>query len=150
MDPPRCPCTRPRTKALEAELSGSNGAASTNGRADAPRVVVLFCHAEREDVFALLERLGARQVDAADGLRGHSRRASRTSAAADRGGRRWVRGSAVWPRGSAALAPRPDPDWPSGSAPRSAPRLALAGSLRASARAGLRCSPSVHSGGCRP
>ena len=64
-----CPSTRPRPAALEAELSGSSGAASTNGRADAPRVVVLFCHAEREDVFALLERLGARQVDAADGLR---------------------------------------------------------------------------------
>jgi hypothetical protein len=32
-------------------------------------VVVLFCHAERDDVFALLARLGARQVDAADGMR---------------------------------------------------------------------------------
>ena len=63
------PIYETETKALEAELSGSSGASSTNGRADAPRVVVLFCHAEREDVFALLERLGARQVDAADGLR---------------------------------------------------------------------------------
>ena len=62
------PVYETEAKALEAELSGSSGAASTNGRADAPRVVVLFCHAEREDVFALLERLGARQVDAADGL----------------------------------------------------------------------------------
>jgi cyanophycin synthetase len=69
MDPDTVPVYETEAAALEAELSGSNGAAATNGRADAPRVVVLFCHAEREDVFALLERLGARQVDAADGLR---------------------------------------------------------------------------------
>ena len=69
MDPSTVPVYETETAALEAELSGSSGASSTNGRADAPRVVVLFCHAEREDVFALLERLGARQVDAAHGLR---------------------------------------------------------------------------------
>ena len=69
MDPPPCRCTKPRRRPSRRSSSGSNGAASTNGRADAPRVVVLFCHAEREDVFALLERLGARQLDAADGLR---------------------------------------------------------------------------------
>ena len=69
VDPATVPVYETEAAALEAELSGANGAASTNGRADAPRVVVLFCHAEREDVFALLARLGARQVDAADGLR---------------------------------------------------------------------------------
>ena len=55
MDPATVPVYETEAEALEAELSGSNGAASTNGRADAPRVVVLFCHAEREDVFALLD-----------------------------------------------------------------------------------------------
>ena len=69
VDPATVPVYETEAGALEAELSGASGAASTNGRADAPRVVVLFCHAEREDVFALLARLGARQVDAADGLR---------------------------------------------------------------------------------
>ncbi len=69
MDPATVPVYETETAALEAELSGSSGAAATNGRADAPRVVVLFCHAERDEVFALLERLGARQVDAADGMR---------------------------------------------------------------------------------
>ena len=69
MDPSTVPVYETETAALEAELSGSGGAAATNGRADAPRVVVLFCHAERDDVFALLGRLGARQVDAADGMR---------------------------------------------------------------------------------
>ena len=85
--PRRCPSTRPRPRPSRRSCPGSSGAASTNGRADAPRVVVLFCHAEREDVFALLERLGARQVDV--GRRcATSRRASRTSAAADRPHRR--------------------------------------------------------------
>ncbi len=69
MDPSTVPVYDTETRALEAELSGANGASATNGRADAPRVVVLFCHAERDDVFALLARLGARQIDAADGLR---------------------------------------------------------------------------------
>jgi cyanophycin synthetase len=49
--------------ALEGELAGSGAASSSNGRADAPRVVILFCHEQRDGVFALLERLGARQVD---------------------------------------------------------------------------------------
>ena len=69
MDPENVPVYETEAGALEAELSGASGAAATNGRADAPRVVVLFCHAERDDVFALLARLGARQVDAADGMR---------------------------------------------------------------------------------
>jgi cyanophycin synthetase len=54
--------------ALEAELDGS-GAAGGDGRSDAPRIMVLFCHESRDDVFALLRRLGARPVDGLDGLR---------------------------------------------------------------------------------
>jgi cyanophycin synthetase len=58
------------TRALESELAGSGGAAANgNGRADAPRVVVLFCHEERDEVFELLKRLGARPVDVATELR---------------------------------------------------------------------------------
>jgi hypothetical protein len=49
--------------ALEGELAGTGAATSSNGRAYAPRVVILFCHEQRDGVFALLERLGARQVD---------------------------------------------------------------------------------------
>jgi cyanophycin synthetase len=69
MNPARVPVYETETRALEAELSGSGAAAAGDGRADAPRVVVLFCHAERDAVFALLDRLGARQLDAATGLR---------------------------------------------------------------------------------
>ncbi len=68
VDPASVPVYEGEAAALEAELVGSGGAAAAEGRSDAPRVVVLFCHAEREDVFALLERLGARQLDAADSL----------------------------------------------------------------------------------
>ena len=55
------------TAALRGELNG----ASTDGHgrgADAPRVVVLMCHEEREEVFDLLESLGARPVDIASEL----------------------------------------------------------------------------------
>jgi cyanophycin synthetase len=55
--------------ALEAELAGSGAAAAGDGRPDAPRIVVLFCHEARDEVFALLRRLGARPVDGLDGLR---------------------------------------------------------------------------------
>ena len=48
------------TAALRAELNG-------NGSRE-PRVVVLMCHEERDEVFALLEDLGARPVDVADEL----------------------------------------------------------------------------------
>jgi cyanophycin synthetase len=68
-DPSAVPVYETETRALEAELAGSGAAAAGDGRPDAPRVVVLFCHEEREQVSALLERLGARQVDVADGLR---------------------------------------------------------------------------------
>jgi cyanophycin synthetase len=47
-------------EALRAEVA-LNG--STEGRPDAGRVIVLMCHEEREEVFRLLERLGARPVD---------------------------------------------------------------------------------------
>jgi Mur ligase family, glutamate ligase domain len=63
-DPATVPIYDGEAVALEAELTGSGAAGANGGRADGPRVVILFCHAEREAVFALLERLGARQVDA--------------------------------------------------------------------------------------
>ena len=55
--------------ALESELAGSGAAAASGGEPDAARVVVLFCHQERDEVFALLARLGAHGVDAAAELR---------------------------------------------------------------------------------
>lgn len=67
LDPSAVPVYEGEERALEAELTGV-GAAAGEGRPDAPRVVVLFCHAEREAVFALLARLGARRVDAVAGL----------------------------------------------------------------------------------
>ena len=39
-----------------------------DGRPDSPRVIVLMCHEERDEVFALLQRLGARPVDVATEL----------------------------------------------------------------------------------
>ncbi len=51
------------TAALRAELNGV-GAPVAHGRgADIPRVIVLMCHEERDEVFDLLDRLGARPVD---------------------------------------------------------------------------------------
>jgi cyanophycin synthetase len=69
MDPATVPVYETEIQALERELGADGSAATADGRSDAPRVVVLFCHAERDAVFALLERLGARPVDLADGLR---------------------------------------------------------------------------------
>ncbi len=58
------PVYRSETAALRAELNGAAGRAAGDGRgADAPRVIVLMCHEEREAVFELLESLGARPVD---------------------------------------------------------------------------------------
>jgi cyanophycin synthetase len=51
------------TEALQAELNGAAGASAHGGRSDAPRVVVLMCHEDRDGVFELLARLGARPVD---------------------------------------------------------------------------------------
>ena len=53
------------TEALQAELNGAAGAGAHGGRSDAARVVVLLCHEDRDGVFALLARLGARPVDVA-------------------------------------------------------------------------------------
>jgi cyanophycin synthetase len=50
-------------EALQAELNGSAGAGALGGRSDAARVIVLMCHEDRDGVFELLKRLGARPVD---------------------------------------------------------------------------------------
>ena len=60
------PVYRSETEALRAELNGAPGAAGA--RHDAPRVIVLMCHEERERVFELLAELGARPVDVASEL----------------------------------------------------------------------------------
>jgi cyanophycin synthetase len=51
------------TEALKSELSGVGAASAGSGKADAPRVIVLMCHEEREEVFKLLASMGARPVD---------------------------------------------------------------------------------------
>ncbi len=56
------------TQALQAELNGAPGAQANGGRPDAPRVIVLMCHQERNEVFALLAGVGARPVDVASEL----------------------------------------------------------------------------------
>jgi cyanophycin synthetase len=56
------------TAALQAELNGAAGAGAHGGRSNAPRVIVLMCHEDRDGVFALLRRLGARPVDVATEL----------------------------------------------------------------------------------
>jgi cyanophycin synthetase len=53
------PVYESETAALRAEL------ASGDGR---PRVIVLMCHQERDDVFALLQKLGAKPIDVASEL----------------------------------------------------------------------------------
>ncbi len=63
------PVYHSETAALKAELNGAGGAATGHGRgADAPRVIVLMCHEERDEVFELLAKLGARPVDIASEL----------------------------------------------------------------------------------
>jgi cyanophycin synthetase len=57
------PVYESETEALRGELARNDG-----DRADAPRVLVLMCHEEREEVFALLARLGARPIDVASEL----------------------------------------------------------------------------------
>jgi cyanophycin synthetase len=52
------------TEALRSELKGGGAGAGARGaRPDAPQVIVLMCHEDREGVFALLKELGARPVD---------------------------------------------------------------------------------------
>jgi cyanophycin synthetase len=67
MDPATVPLYQDEPGALEAELAIAGDADGAAG-AGRPGVVVLFCHEARDDVFALLERLGARPLDAQDGL----------------------------------------------------------------------------------
>ncbi|TMD31521.1 MAG: hypothetical protein E6I94_02885 [Chloroflexi bacterium] len=55
------------TAALRAELNEA-GAGGDGRGADAPRVIVLMCHEEREEVFDLLRELGARPIDVASEL----------------------------------------------------------------------------------
>jgi cyanophycin synthetase len=56
------------TAALQAELNGAAGAGAHGGSSNGPRVIVLMCHEDRDGVFALLQRLGARPVDIATEL----------------------------------------------------------------------------------
>ncbi len=62
------PIYRSETEALRAELNGAAGHGPNGRRADAPRVIVLMCHEERDGVFELLAALGARPVDVASEL----------------------------------------------------------------------------------
>ena len=64
LDPAAVPVYESETEALAAELARSGSLAPGIGGADARRVTVLFCHQDRDQVFALLERLGARSMDA--------------------------------------------------------------------------------------
>jgi cyanophycin synthetase len=56
------------TAALRAELTGGNGIVPPGLKPDAARVIVLMCHEERDEVYALLAELGARPVDVAADL----------------------------------------------------------------------------------
>ncbi len=51
------------TQALQAELNGAAGAGAHGGRSDAPGVIVLMCHQERDQVFEMLASVGAHPVD---------------------------------------------------------------------------------------
>jgi cyanophycin synthetase len=67
VDPATVPVFDSETEALEAELAGSGSVSTRSGDPGGPGVVVLFCHQDREQVFALLDRLGARSIDALTG-----------------------------------------------------------------------------------
>ena len=56
-------------EALAAELAGSEATGDGDWRPDAPRVVVLLCHEARDEVLALLARLGARPMEVVADLR---------------------------------------------------------------------------------
>ena len=62
------PVYESETAALRAELNGTGPAAVDGTRPDAPRVIVLMCHEDREGVFELLRSVGARPVDVASEL----------------------------------------------------------------------------------
>ncbi len=59
------PVYESETEALRGELARNGEGAA---RPDAPRVIVLMCHEEREEVFALLNDLGAKPIDVASEL----------------------------------------------------------------------------------
>ena len=61
------PVYESETSALRAELNGAAGHGHGRG-VDAPRVIVLMCHEERDAVYELLTSLGARPVDVASEL----------------------------------------------------------------------------------
>ena len=67
-EPSAVPVYETEVEALRAELAIAAGPDAA-GRPDQPHVVVLFCHAERSAVFALLAELGARPVDTPAELR---------------------------------------------------------------------------------
>jgi cyanophycin synthetase len=50
-------------EALQAELNAAAGAGAHGGRPDAARVIILMCQQQRDEVFELLMRRGARPVD---------------------------------------------------------------------------------------
>ncbi len=68
VDPADVPVYETEVAAVRAELALAGGP-DAHGRPDQPAVVALMCHAEREDVFALLAELGARPVDTPAELR---------------------------------------------------------------------------------
>ena len=70
MDPATVPVYESEALALEMELTGPGAAATDGAGADTPQVVVLFCHQDREGVFALLDRLDARPVNVTTELDG--------------------------------------------------------------------------------
>jgi cyanophycin synthetase len=57
------PVYRTEVEALSAELNGPAG-----GRPDSARVIVLMCHEDRDGVYELLAKLGARPIDVASEL----------------------------------------------------------------------------------
>ena len=62
------PIYEDEVQALQAELNGAAGTGASGGRSDAPRVIVLMCHQDRDEVYELLARVGARPVDVASEL----------------------------------------------------------------------------------
>jgi len=62
-DPAAVPIYESETAALRAEMNGGADSGTTGMRPDAARVIVLMCHSERDQVFDLLDELGARPVD---------------------------------------------------------------------------------------
>jgi len=67
-DPADVPVYEGEAEALRAELNGAAGGGIHGSRPDSARVIVLMCHEDREGVFELLDRMGARPVDVATEL----------------------------------------------------------------------------------